>query len=42
MCHASYQGNPEQDGKYLSQGACNFGYSGSEVSLRSGLQVLSF
>jgi|CZKU01.1.fsa_nt_gi hypothetical protein len=41
ICHASYQ-NSQQVGKYLSYGACNFGFGGHEVSLNSGYQVLSF
>jgi hypothetical protein len=41
VCHGSYQ-STEQVGKYLSSGACNFGYGGSEISLTSGFQTLSF
>ena len=40
ICNASYH-NSTQVGKYLSNGYCNFGYGGSEVSLSSGYQVLS-
>jgi hypothetical protein len=36
------QGANAQVGKYLSSGACNFGYGGQEVSDTSGYQVLSF
>ena len=41
VCQASYQ-NSTQVGKYLTSGACNFGFGGAEVSLGSGFQVLSF
>jgi hypothetical protein len=40
ICNASYNGST-QVGKYLSNGYCNFGYGGSEVSLSSGYQVIS-
>lgn len=41
VCQASYQ-NSTQVGKYLTSGACNFGFGGAEISLTSGFEVLSF
>ncbi len=41
VCHASYQSST-QLGKYLTSGACDFGFGGHEISLTSGYQVLSF
>jgi hypothetical protein len=38
-CRVAYSGTT-QVGKYLSYGACNFGFGGLEVSLTSGYQVL--
>jgi hypothetical protein len=40
VCSATYAGG-QQLGKYLTSGACNFGYGGNEVFVTSGIRVLS-
>jgi hypothetical protein len=40
VCNVPY-GSSTQVGKYLSYGACNFGFGGKEISLGSGFNVLT-
>lgn len=41
ICRAHYQ-NSWQVGKYVSNGACNFGFGGAEVSVTSNYFVIAF